>query len=57
MEWTELISADVSFQILGILLHLSLRAFSNFSFMFLLRKEIQMFVRNIGGLKIAVGNS
>jgi len=50
--WTQLISADFSSQILGILLHVNLGGFSfNVSFS---QRAVQMFVRNIGLLKIAV---
>jgi len=54
MKWTQLISAGFSFQILGILLHLNLEGFS-FQISFS-KRAVQMFVRNIGLLKIAVGN-
>jgi len=51
---TQLISADFSFQILEILLHLNLGGFSfNVSFS---KKAVQMLVRNIGGPNIAVGD-
>jgi len=60
MKQTQLISADFSYQVLGILLHLNLGGFSfnvSESFKFSTR-AVQMFVRNIGhgSLKIAVGD-
>ena len=46
LNWTQLISADLSFHILGILLNVNLGGFGfNVSFS---KRAVQMFVRNIG---------
>jgi len=54
VKWTQLIAEDFSFQILGILVHVNLGGFSfkvSFS-----KRAVQMVVRMIGLLKIAVGD-
>jgi len=54
VKWTQLISAIFSFQLLGIFIHFNLGGFSfNVSFS---KRAVQMFVKNIGWLKIAVGD-
>jgi len=51
MKWTQVISADVSFQILGILLYTSTSGAFPFRFDFR-EKAVKMFARNVGDKRL-----